>query len=167
MTAVDGMPQCGFASGGHHAAIGDRAGSAGYARVSTQDQNIDLQHDALRQAGCKKIYEDKASGSRAERPGLNKAMEILREGDKLVVWKLDRLGRSVKQLVDMVEDLHKQGVQFKSLTDSIDTRPNSRVRKIWGHCFSNSTSIGRIVRGFTRRKLWLSQSFASCNIILI
>lgn len=93
----------------------------GYARVSTQDQNLDLQQDALRNAGCKKIYEDKISGSRTERPGLNKAMEQLREGDMLVVWKLDRLGRSVKQLVDMVEELHKQGIQFKSLTDAIDT----------------------------------------------
>lgn len=93
----------------------------GYARVSTQDQNLDLQQDALRNAGCKKIYEDKISGSRAERPGLTKVMEQLREGDMLVVWKLDRLGRSVKQLVDMVEELHKQGIQFKSLTDAIDT----------------------------------------------
>ncbi len=93
----------------------------GYARVSTQDQNLALQYDALTQAGCERIFEDKASGSRAERAGLHKAMEMLRPGDMLVVWKLDRLGRSVKQLVDMVENLHKQGVQFRSLTDSIDT----------------------------------------------
>jgi DNA invertase Pin-like site-specific DNA recombinase len=66
----------------------------GYARVSTQDQNLDLQIEALTKAGCKKIFEDKISGSRAERPGLNKALEMLREGDTLVVWKLDRLGRS-------------------------------------------------------------------------
>ena len=93
----------------------------GYARVSTQDQNLALQLEALNHAGCKKIYEDKLSGSRADRPGLAKALEMLREGDTLVVWKLDRLGRSVKQLVDLVGELHKQGVQFKSLTDSIDT----------------------------------------------
>ncbi|EDV9208556.1 recombinase family protein [Salmonella enterica subsp. enterica] len=93
----------------------------GYARVSTQDQNLDLQTEALTRAGCEKIYEDKISGVRAERPGLSRALEILREGDTLVVWKLDRLGRSVKQLVDMVGDLHKQGIQFKSLTDAIDT----------------------------------------------
>jgi DNA invertase Pin-like site-specific DNA recombinase len=93
----------------------------GYARVSTQDQNLDLQLEALKQAGCSKFFDDKISGSRAERPGLVKVLEILREGDTLVVWKLDRLGRSVKNLVDLVGDLHKQGVQFKSLTDAIDT----------------------------------------------
>ena len=93
----------------------------GYARVSTQDQNLELQTEALTKAGCKKIFEDKISGSRAERPGLAKAQESLREGDTLVVWKLDRLGRSVKHLVDLVGELHKQGVQFKSLTDAIDT----------------------------------------------
>lgn len=93
----------------------------GYARVSTHDQNLDLQIEALTQAGCKKIFDDKISGSRAERPGLTKAMDMLREGDTLVVWKLDRLGRSVKNLVDLVGELHKIGVQFKSLTDVIDT----------------------------------------------
>ena len=93
----------------------------GYARVSTQDQNLELQRDALNKAGCKKIFEDKISGARADRPGLVMALEILREEDTLVVWKLDRLGRSVKQLVGLVSNLHKQGVQFKSLTDSIDT----------------------------------------------
>lgn len=93
----------------------------GYARVSTQDQNLDLQTEALTRAGCEKIYEDKISGVRAERPGLTRALEMLREGDTLVVWKLDRLGRSVKQLVDMVGELHRRGVQFKSLTDAIDT----------------------------------------------
>jgi DNA invertase Pin-like site-specific DNA recombinase len=93
----------------------------GYARVSTQDQNLQLQLEALRQAGCQKVFEDKVSGTRVERPGLAKAWEILRDGDTLVVWKLDRLGRSVKQLVDLVGQLHQQGVQFKSLTDAIDT----------------------------------------------
>lgn len=93
----------------------------GYARVSTQDQNLDLQIEALTKAGCTKIFDDKISGSRAERPGLSKLLEMLREGDALVVWKLDRLGRSVKNLIDLVGELHKQGVQFKSLTDAIDT----------------------------------------------
>ena len=93
----------------------------GYARVSTQDQNLELQLEALRQAGCQKVFEDQVSGTRVERPGLAKAREMLREGDTLVVWKLDRLGRRVKQLVDLVGELQQQGVQFKSLTDAIDT----------------------------------------------
>ena len=93
----------------------------GYARVSTQDQNLDLQSEALTKAGCERIFNDKISGSRAERPGLTKALEMLREGDTLLVWKLDRLGRSVKNLVDLVGELHQQGIQFKSLTDAIDT----------------------------------------------
>ncbi len=93
----------------------------GYARVSTQDQNLDLQIDALVKTGCEKVFEDKLSGSRAERPGFAKALEMLREGDTLVVWKLDRLGRSVKNLIDLVGKLHKQGIQLKSLTDNIDT----------------------------------------------
>jgi DNA invertase Pin-like site-specific DNA recombinase len=93
----------------------------GYARVSTQDQNLDLQIDALTKSGCKKIFHEKTSGSRAERPEFSKAREALRDGDTLVVWKLDRLGRSVKNLVDLVGELHKQGIQFKSLTDAIDT----------------------------------------------
>jgi DNA invertase Pin-like site-specific DNA recombinase len=93
----------------------------GYARVSTQDQNLELQREALTKAGCRKLFEDKVSSTRAERPGLAKALEMLREGDTLVVWKLDRLGRSVKQLVDLVGELQEQTVQFKSLTDAIDT----------------------------------------------
>lgn len=97
----------------------------GYARVSRQDQNLDLQIGALKKAGCKKIFDDKISGGRADRPGLAKVLEILREGDTLVVWKLDRLGRSVKNLVDLVSELHKQQVQFKSLTDAIDTGTTS------------------------------------------
>ena len=93
----------------------------GYARVSTQDQNLALQREALTQAGCEKILEDQLSGSRAERPGLSRAMEELRPGDTLVVWKLDRLGRSVRNLIDLVSSLQDRGVQFRSLTDAIDT----------------------------------------------
>jgi DNA invertase Pin-like site-specific DNA recombinase len=93
----------------------------GYARVSTRDQNLDMQIEALTKAGCERIFEDQISGSRAERPGLSQALEMLRADDTLIVWKLDRLGRSVKQLVDLVGDLSKRGVHFKSLTDSIDT----------------------------------------------
>ena len=93
----------------------------GYARVSTQDQHLEFQREALVKAGCQKVFEDKVSGTRADRPGLAKALEMLREGDALVVWKLDRLGRSVKQLVDLIGELRQQGVQFKSVTDAIDT----------------------------------------------
>ena len=93
----------------------------GYARVSTQDQDLSLQYDALRQAQCDKIYEDKASGAHASRDGLTLALETVREGDCLLVWKLDRLGRSLKDLVAIVCDLEQRGVHFKCLTDQIDT----------------------------------------------
>ena len=93
----------------------------GYARVSTQDQNLELQLEALQRAGCEKIFEDKVSGARADRPVLARAIESLRSGDTLVVWKLDRLGRSVKQLINWITDLQSKNIQFKSLTDSIDT----------------------------------------------
>ena len=93
----------------------------GYARVSTQDQNLKLQLEALQRAGCEKIFEDKVSGAKADRPGLAQAIESLRPGDTLVVWKLDRLGRSVKQLINWITDLQSRNIQFKSLTDSIDT----------------------------------------------
>jgi DNA invertase Pin-like site-specific DNA recombinase len=93
----------------------------GYARVSTQDQRLDVQHEALTRAGCVRIFEDTASGRAVARPGLQRALDVLREGDTLVVWKLDRLGRSVKQLVDLVSGFEEQGIHFVSLTDSIDT----------------------------------------------
>ena len=97
----------------------------GYARVSTQDQNLDLQRRELKKIGCKKIYEDTTSGKQADRQGLKLALEVLREGDTLVVWKLDRLGRSLKQLIALTEELGKHKVHFRSLTDSIDTRTAS------------------------------------------
>jgi DNA invertase Pin-like site-specific DNA recombinase len=93
----------------------------GYARVSTQDQNLEMQREALNKVGGEKIIEDKTSGSLTSRPGLNMVLETLRSGDTLVVWKLDRLGRSVKNLVDLISKLAQQGIHFKSLTDSIDT----------------------------------------------
>lgn len=93
----------------------------GYARVSTIDQNPALQHDALYKIGCDPVFSDHASGTLAERPGLTRALAELRPGDTLVVWKLDRLGRSLRHLVDTVEALRKQDVSFRSLQDSIDT----------------------------------------------
>lgn len=93
----------------------------GYARVSTDDQNLDLQHDALNKVGCDKIYSDQQSGSNADRPGLVSALDTLRADDTLVIWRLDRLGRSLKDLIHMVEQLEKRGVGLKSLQENIDT----------------------------------------------
>ena len=93
----------------------------GYARVSTPDQRLDVQKEALTRSGCDKVYEDTASGRSLDRPGLTKAIDKLRDGDTFVVWKLDRLGRSVKQLVDLVSQFEEEGVDFVSLTDAIDT----------------------------------------------
>ena len=97
----------------------------GYARVSTHDQNYDLQKDALEKAGCKKIFVDEISGTVAQREGLEKAKEVLREGDVLIVWRLDRLGRSIRDLIDWVNNLEEEGVGFKSLQESIDTTTSS------------------------------------------
>ncbi|HED5569694.1 TPA: recombinase family protein [Yersinia enterocolitica] len=93
----------------------------GYVRVSTNDQNTALQRSALECAGCELIFEDKISGKTADRPGLKKMLRALTAGDTLVVWKLDRLGRSMRHLVALVEELRERDVGFKSLTDSIDT----------------------------------------------
>lgn len=93
----------------------------GYARVSTADQHPELQQDALAEVGCSRVFTDKASGRLAERPQLEAALGYLREGDTLVVWRLDRLGRSVKHLVQVIGDLQDRGVGFRSLTESIDT----------------------------------------------
>src|SRR5215213_2552966 len=93
----------------------------GYGRVSTQDQDVALQLDALKKAGCKKIFTETASGAQRQRPELAEALKYLRSGDTLVVWKLDRLARSLRQLIETVEDLDAQGIGFRSLTESIDT----------------------------------------------
>lgn len=93
----------------------------GYARVSTEEQSLDLQRDALRACDCTRIYEDKASGTKTARPGLTRALEQLREGDTLVVWRLDRLGRSLKDLIVRAEELNERGVGLKSLQEAIDT----------------------------------------------
>ncbi|WP_263054221.1 recombinase family protein [[Curtobacterium] plantarum] len=93
----------------------------GYIRVSTNDQNTDLQRVALQSAECELIFEDRISGKTSDRPGLKKALRCLQPGDTLVVWKLDRLGRSMRHLVMLTEELRERGVNFRSLTDSIDT----------------------------------------------
>jgi DNA invertase Pin-like site-specific DNA recombinase len=93
----------------------------GYARVSTTEQNLDLQRDALKRTGCEKIVEDTASGGKVKRSGLDRVRELLRAGDVLVVWRLDRLGRSLKHLIELMAELEGQGIGFQSITESIDT----------------------------------------------
>ena len=100
----------------------------GYARVSTAEQDTALQTDALNKAGCERIFEDTVSGSKTERPGLIASLEYLRDGDVLVVWRLDRLGRSLPHLIEIISALESHGVGFRSLTESIDTTtPGGRL----------------------------------------
>jgi DNA invertase Pin-like site-specific DNA recombinase len=93
----------------------------GYARVSTHEQTLNLQQDALTKAGCTKIFTDTASGAKTERIGLEEALTYVRKGDTLVVWRLDRLGRSLPHLITTMTDLEERGIGFKSLTENIDT----------------------------------------------
>ena len=93
----------------------------GYARVSTQDQNLEMQLDALSKAGCEQIFQEKASGVKSERPELLAMQQILRKGDVIYIYKLDRLGRSLKHLLELTSDFEKQGVGLVSLNDHIDT----------------------------------------------
>ena len=99
----------------------------GYARVSTEDQKLDLQRDALAKLGCHRVFEDRASGARADRPGLTAALSHLRRGDTLVVWRLDRLGRTTHQLVNLLEQFEREGIRLRSLQDGID--PSSVMGK--------------------------------------
>ncbi len=124
----------------------------GYARVSTQDQNLHLQHDALREAGCQKIFEEKTSGAAAQRQGLQQALSVLRDGDTLVVWKLDRLGRSLKHLVETVQSLQGAGIGFRSLQESLDT--TSSGGKLVFHFFAALAEFERdIIRERTQAGL--------------
>src|SRR4051812_9718116 len=107
----------------------------GYARVSTSDQDPQLQIDALDRAGCEKVFTDTASGSRADRPRLAEALSHTRKGDTLVVWRLDRLGRSLRHLIETVGKLHEQGVGFRSLQENIDTTTSSG--KLVFHVFAS------------------------------
>lgn len=93
----------------------------GYARVSTQDQSLDLQSDALKAAGCEEIFSEKITGKQRERPELLNCLRMLRKGDVLVVWKLDRLARSLKDLVELITELESKNIGFRSVTESIDT----------------------------------------------
>jgi DNA invertase Pin-like site-specific DNA recombinase len=105
----------------------------GYARVSTDDQKLDLQKDAFKAANCEKVFEDQKSGATADRPGLQEALNYIREGDTLVVWRLDRLGRSLKDLLEMVNLLESKKIGFKSLQENIDT--SSCSGKLFFHIF--------------------------------
>ena len=113
----------------------------GYARVSTDDQNLDLQRDALRQAGCSTIYEEAASGKSAARPELEQCLKALRAGDTLVVWRLDRLGRSLKDLLRIVDDLKERGISFVSLTEKIET--DTAAGKMAFHLFGALSEFER------------------------
>jgi DNA invertase Pin-like site-specific DNA recombinase len=115
----------------------------GYARVSTQDQTLNLQTDALTRAGCEKIFTDMMSGAKAERPGLQEAMNHLRAGDTLVVWRLDRLSRTLKHLITTVTDLNEQGIGFNSLEESMDTTTSGG--KLIFHIFASLAEFEREV----------------------
>ena len=124
----------------------------GYARVSTDDQSLALQLDALESAGCTRIFRDVSSGARANRSGLDEAFSHLREGDILVVWRLDRLGRSLKQLIEFMSRLQEQGVGFKSLTEQIDTTTSGG--KLIFHVFAALAEFERdLIRERTRAGL--------------
>ena len=124
----------------------------GYARVSTDEQNLNLQRDALQKAGCEQIFTDTVSGTKAKRLGLEQALSHLRAGDTLVVWRLDRLGRSLRHLIDTVTDLQEGGIGFKSLTESIDTTTSGG--KLVFHIFGALAEFEReIIRERTKAGL--------------
>ena len=119
----------------------------GYARVSTKEQSLDVQIDALNQAGCHEVYREVSSGARVERPVLNDLLRHLRAGDVVVIWKLDRLGRSLTHLVTLVNDLHARDVGLQSLHDPIDTTtPQGRL------CFNVFASLAEFERDLIRER---------------
>jgi DNA invertase Pin-like site-specific DNA recombinase len=129
----------------------------GYARVSTDEQNLDLQLARLNEAGCEQIYTDKVSGTKANRPGLSDALSHLRSGDTLVVWRLDRLGRSLRHLIDTVTELQDKGIEFKSITETIDTRTSGG--KLVFHIFGALAEFEReIIRERTKAGLTAARS---------
>jgi DNA invertase Pin-like site-specific DNA recombinase len=124
----------------------------GYARVSTQEQSTNLQLDALARAGCGRVFSESASGAQRERPELARALDYMRRGDTLVVWKLDRLARSLKQLIETVESLEGKGIGFRSLTESIDT--TTAGGKLVFHIFAALAEFERsMIRERTRAGL--------------
>src|SRR3954447_12924690 len=124
----------------------------GYARVSTTDQTLALQQDALTQAGCERIFTDTASGSKTDRPGLQEALRFARSGDTLVVWRLDRLGRSLKHLIETVTAMQEDGIHFRSLQEQIDT--GSSGGKLIFHVFGALAEFERdLIRERTKAGL--------------
>jgi DNA invertase Pin-like site-specific DNA recombinase len=119
----------------------------GYGRVSTFDQNLDLQQDALEKAGCEEIFVEKASGAQRDRPQLKAALRHARKGDTIVVWKLDRLARSLRQLIETVEDLEERRIGFRSLTEAIDTTTSGG--KLIFHLFA---ALAEFERGNNRER---------------
>lgn len=119
----------------------------GYARVSTQDQDLALQREALTSAGCEKLFTEKASGAQRDRPALQAALHYTRSGDTLVVWKLDRLARSLKQLIETVEELEERKIGLRSLTEAIDTTTSGG--KLVFHVFA---ALAEFERGLIRER---------------
>src|SRR5687767_9821484 len=129
----------------------------GYARVSSHDQTLALQQDALKQAGCERLFTDTASGAKADRPGLEEALSHIRSGDTLVVWKLDRLGRSLPHLIETITRLQERGIGFKSLTEQIDTTTSGG--KLIFHVFGALAEFEReVIRERTQAGLQSARS---------
>src|SRR5512147_3323652 len=129
----------------------------GYARVSTTDQTLDLQNDALKKAGCERIFTDTASGAKAERIGLEEALSYVRKGDTLVVWRLDRLGRSLRHLIETITGLNNRQIGFKSITEAIDTTTSGG--KLVFHIFGALAEFERdIIRERTQAGLTAARS---------
>jgi DNA invertase Pin-like site-specific DNA recombinase len=124
----------------------------GYARISTKDQKLDLQTDALEKAGCEKIFTDVASGAKSQRPGLDEALNFARQKDVIVIWKLDRLGRSLKHLIQTVNDLSEREVGFESIEEKLDT--TSASGKLLFHIFGALAEFEReLIRERTNAEL--------------
>lgn len=134
----------------------------GYARVSTDDQNLDLQRDALKQAGCSVIYEEAASGKTTSRPELEQCLKALRAGDVLVVWRLDRLGRSLPDLVHVVANLEERGIGFESMTEKIET--STAAGKLVFHVFAALSEFERnLIRERTHAGLTAARARGRCG----
>jgi DNA invertase Pin-like site-specific DNA recombinase len=132
--------------------IGGTIMKIGYIRISTESQKLDLQKDAMDKEQCDSVFEDTMSGSKKSRPGLEKAIGYLRKGDTLVVWKLDRLGRSLKQLIDIINSLKERGIYFKSIQENIDT--SSSGGKLIFHVFGALAEFERdLIRERTKAGL--------------